>query len=138
MADAYRDRYGIDPPPAVLSSMAQHATLTTRPAKRDTDPSYALDTWEQAAREQGHVLADLPKRVLGHRPTSRHTENAASSNELVGVLLERLATSGRASSPATTSSGRRWMRSLLERGRQRSCDARPNTSPNWPPRRLRC
>ncbi|MBW3578864.1 MAG: AAA family ATPase [Actinobacteria bacterium] len=96
MADAYRDRYGIDPPAAVLSSMAQHATLITRPAKRDIDAAAALDSWEQAAREQGRALADLPRRVLGRRPASPDTGTAPADDTSVAAVLDRLAASGRA------------------------------------------
>ena len=30
LADAYRDKYGVDPPPAVLNAMGQAAWATTR------------------------------------------------------------------------------------------------------------
>ncbi|MGI8875749.1 MAG: MobF family relaxase, partial [Egibacteraceae bacterium] len=35
LADAYRDKYGVDAPPAVLSAMAQTAWASTRQRKRD-------------------------------------------------------------------------------------------------------
>ncbi|MDP8975639.1 MAG: AAA family ATPase [Actinomycetota bacterium] len=76
--------------------MAQHATLITRPAKRDIDPGDALDSWEQAAREQGRALADLPRRVLGRRPASPDTGTAPADDALVAAVLDRLAASGRA------------------------------------------
>lgn len=96
MADAYRDRYGIDPPPAVLSSMAQQATLTTRASKRAIDPADALDVWEQNARDQGRALADLPRRVLAHRPGASHADDTWDADASVAAVLDRLAASGRA------------------------------------------
>jgi hypothetical protein len=94
MADAYRDKYGIDPPPAVLSAMAGHATLATRPRKHDITPAAALDAWEATARAHGRRLADLPRHVLGQGVST--LAPAAPLPTLVPSVLERLAASGRA------------------------------------------
>lgn len=93
MAEAYRDRYDIDPPPAVVSAMAQHATLATRPGKRDLAPTEALDAWEATARDRGRQLADLPARVLGR---TRPAGPPAAVETLVRAVIDRLAISGRA------------------------------------------
>jgi hypothetical protein len=42
LAAAYRDKYGVDAPPAVRSAMAQTAWAKTRQRKRDLDPGEAL------------------------------------------------------------------------------------------------
>lgn len=90
---AYEDTYGVPPPPAVVSAMAQDATLTTRPGKHDLDPADALAQWETTARARGRQLADLPARVLG-----RAAPGASAPDDEVRPerLLERLAESGRA------------------------------------------
>ena len=71
MVNAYRYRYGIDPPPAVLSAMAQHATLTTRPGKGTVSAAEAVTAWEATARSLGRRLADLPRRVVGRATMAR-------------------------------------------------------------------
>ncbi|HUH07433.1 MAG TPA: MobF family relaxase, partial [Egibacteraceae bacterium] len=53
LAAAYRDKYGVDAPPAVLSAMAQTAWAKTRQRKRDVDPGEALERWEATARRHG-------------------------------------------------------------------------------------
>jgi conjugative relaxase-like TrwC/TraI family protein len=92
---AYQDRYGTPPPPAVRHRMAQDATLTTRRTKREPSPDGALDAWERRARQHGADLAALPARVVG-RSTARRVDRSAGRDEL-GLLLERLASSQRAS-----------------------------------------
>jgi len=94
MADAYRDKYDVDPPPAVLSAMAQHATVTTRPTKREIGADEALDSWEATARDRGRQLGSLPGRVLGR---ARIPQGAGVYGEgQIDAVLERLADSGRA------------------------------------------
>jgi conjugative relaxase-like TrwC/TraI family protein len=95
LASAYEDRYGTPPPPAVRHRMAQDATLATRRTKREPSPDEALDAWERRARQQGTELAALPARVVG-RSTARRVDRSAGRDEL-GLLLERLAASDRAS-----------------------------------------
>lgn len=94
MAEAYRDRHGIDPPRAVVSAMAQHATLTTRPGKRQVGAADALDAWEATARAQGQRLADLPRRVIG-RVSATSAASARPTTDQVAAVLDRLAVSGK-------------------------------------------
>ena len=94
LADAYRDKYGVDAPPAVLSAMAQTAWAATRRRKRDVDPGEALAAWEATARRHGRQLARLPEQVLGQvRP---QPPDAVSGDAAVAQLLGRLGASGRA------------------------------------------
>ncbi len=95
MADAYRDRYGIDPPPAIVSAMAQHATLATRPSKQDPDPAGALDAWEAQARAAGRRLSRLPANVVDRQPRTA-TPAPQTDDRQVAALVARLASSGRA------------------------------------------
>ncbi len=93
LAAAYRDTYGVDAPPAVLSAMAQTAWAGTRRPKREVTPNEALGQWETTARRQGRSLAQLPRKVLGradhpHAPPIDDAEGAVQ-------VLERLAESGR-------------------------------------------
>ena len=90
---AYEDRYGTPPPPAVRHQMAQDATLATRRSKREPSPAEALEAWEARARHQGTDLAALPGQVIGRKPASRRS----SARDELGLLLERLAGSSRAS-----------------------------------------
>jgi conjugative relaxase-like TrwC/TraI family protein len=64
MASAYRDKYGVDAPPAVLSAMARTAWASTRQRKGDLAPAEALQRWEATARAHGRRLARLPGQVL--------------------------------------------------------------------------
>ena len=93
LAAAYRDKYGIDAPPAVLSAMAQTAWAKTRQAKRDLDPGEALERWEATARRHGGRLARLPDRVLARAP---RPSGPAREGDAVERLLVSLAGSGRA------------------------------------------
>ncbi len=68
LAAAYRDKYGMEAPPAVLSAMAQTAWGKTRQPKRDLDPNEALERWEATARRHGRKLARLPEQVLDRGP----------------------------------------------------------------------
>lgn len=90
---AYEAKYGLPPAPAVVSAMAQDATLTTRARKREIGGAEALEHWERTARRRGRDLTNLPGRVLGR---STRPGGQASGIELVATLLERLAASGRA------------------------------------------
>jgi conjugative relaxase-like TrwC/TraI family protein len=92
---AYQTRYGSPPPPAVRHRMAQDATLATRGTKRELDPGEALDAWERRARQQGTDLAVLPAHVVG-RDMARRVDRSSGRDQL-GLLLERLASSDRAS-----------------------------------------
>ncbi len=91
---AYEDRYGTAPPPAVRHRMAQDATLATRRSKREPSPAEALEAWERRARQQGTDLAALPAQVLGRHPAAG---SRSSARDELGLLLERLASSSRAS-----------------------------------------
>jgi hypothetical protein len=93
LAAAYRDKYGVDAPPAVLSAMAQTAWAKTRQPKRDLDPGDALERWEATARRHGRRLARLPQQVLGQATQPRAS---ADRPDLLAGLLARLAGSGRA------------------------------------------
>jgi conjugative relaxase-like TrwC/TraI family protein len=93
LAAAYRDKYGVDAPPAVLSAMAQNAWAGTRQPKRDLTPREALEQWEATARRRGRSLARLPRQVLG-RADHPHTP-ALSDAEVAVQVLERLAETGR-------------------------------------------
>jgi conjugative relaxase-like TrwC/TraI family protein len=93
LAAAYRDKYGADAPPAVLSAMAQTAWAKTRQRKRDLDPGEALEQWEATARRHGRQLARLPEQVLARAP---RPSAPATEDEAVTRLLARLADSGRA------------------------------------------
>jgi conjugative relaxase-like TrwC/TraI family protein len=93
MLAVYEDTYGVPAPPAVVSAMAQDATLTTRPGKQHLDPVDALAQWETTARARGRKLTDLPARVLG-----RATPRAATAHGEVapGRLPDRRIGPGRA------------------------------------------
>ncbi|HVM20658.1 MAG TPA: MobF family relaxase, partial [Egibacteraceae bacterium] len=91
LAAAYRDKYGVEAPPAVLSAMAQTAWAKTRRRKRDLDPADALAQWERTARRHGRQLARVPGQVLARMPHS--PENRPDPLEL---LVARLVGSGRA------------------------------------------
>ena len=95
LAAAYRDMYGIDAPPAVLSAMAQTAWAKTRRRKRDLDPREALERWEAAARRHGRRLDGLPMQVLDRAPQPPTTD-PANDITVLDRLLARLADSGRA------------------------------------------
>ena len=92
LAAAYRDKYGVEAPPAVLSAMGQTAWAATRRRKRDLDPGEALERWEAIARGHGRQLARLPGQVLGRVRQTPATEPA----DVLERLLARLAGSGRA------------------------------------------
>jgi conjugative relaxase-like TrwC/TraI family protein len=93
LAAAYRERYGVDAPPAVRSAMGQTAWAKTRRRKRDLDPAEALAVWEATARRQGRRLARLPERVLGRAP---HTPTTDPVTPALERLLARLAAGDRA------------------------------------------
>jgi conjugative relaxase-like TrwC/TraI family protein len=93
LAAAYRDKYGTDAPPAVLSTMAQTAWAKTRRRKRDLDPAEALAAWEATARRHGRQLARLPTQVLGRRAAP---EGAEDWGAVLDRLFARLAAGGRA------------------------------------------
>jgi conjugative relaxase-like TrwC/TraI family protein len=93
LAAAYRDKYGVEPPPAVRSTMGQTAWAKTRRRKADLAPAEALEAWEATARAHGRQLAWLPAQVLGQRAAPEERE---SWSTVLGRLLERLAASGRA------------------------------------------
>lgn len=90
---AYEDRYGTPPPAAVRHRMAQDATLATRRSKREPSPAEALEAWEARARQQGTELAALPCQLTGRHPA----RSRPSARDELGLLLERLAGSSRAS-----------------------------------------
>ena len=93
LAAAYRDKYGVEAPPAVLSAMAQTAWGKTRQPKRDIDPNEALERWEATTRRFGGRLEGLPKQVLDRGPQPcGHAPGVTVLDE----LLARLAASGRA------------------------------------------
>ena len=94
MVEAYRDKYGHEPPPAVVSSMAQDATLKTRKNKLEIRPSEALERWEATARDRGRKLSRLPRRVLG-RVTS-DGQDAGWPEAIERAVLARLEDGGRA------------------------------------------
>jgi conjugative relaxase-like TrwC/TraI family protein len=94
LAAAYRDKYGVDAPPAVLSAMAQTAWASTRQRKRDLDPGDTLERWETTARRHGRRLARLPEQVFGQVPQLRASDPA--DGDVLPQLLARLAVSGRA------------------------------------------
>ncbi len=91
---AYEERYGTPPPPAVRHQMAQDATLATRRSKRGPSPTEALEAWEARARQQGMELSAVPGQVIGRHTTQGR---ASSARDELGLLLERLAGSSRAS-----------------------------------------
>lgn len=93
LAAAYRDKYGIDPPPAVLNAMGQTAWSATRQRKHVPDPADALEQWEETARSHGRQLAELPARVIGRaRPVGPAHEPGVG----IDRLLAALAAGGRA------------------------------------------
>lgn len=94
LAAAYRDKYGIEPPPAVLNAMGQAAWSSTRRRKTDPDPGELLERWEATARGHGQRLAWLPGRVVGR---GRPTAPAAGSGPMIEQALGRLADGGQAS-----------------------------------------
>jgi hypothetical protein len=96
LADAYHNRYGTPPPPAVRHRMAQDATLATRRSKHQPSAGEALDGWERRARRHGAELAALPAQVLG-RSTTRHDHQPPDGADELGLLLARLAAADRAS-----------------------------------------
>lgn len=90
MVAAYRDRHGIEPPPAVISSMAQQATLQTRRRKEKLAPDDALDRWEATARDHGLVLRDLPARVAAAAQSHVFMAGSRSASDDVAAVLARL------------------------------------------------
>ncbi|MBS3941681.1 MAG: relaxase domain-containing protein [Actinobacteria bacterium] len=94
LTTAYQARYGAPPPAAVRSRMAQDATLATRRSKREPTPDEALDAWETTARRHGTELAALPQQIVGRAAPRAHHQ---STRDELGLLLERLAGSDRAS-----------------------------------------
>jgi conjugative relaxase-like TrwC/TraI family protein len=94
LASAYEARYGTPPPTAVRHRMAQDATLATRRSKHEPTPDEALHVWERRARERGSELAALPAQVIGRIPSQHATP---STRDELGLLIERLAASDRAS-----------------------------------------
>ena len=95
LAAAYRDRYGVDAPPAVLSAMAQTGWAATRRHKQTLDPAEALEQWETTARRCGRSLARLPRQVIGRRTGNPQAADHASET-MVAALLARLTEAGRA------------------------------------------
>ena len=96
MIAAYRDRHGVEPPPAVVSSMAQQATLRTRRRKETLAPDEALDTWEATARAHGRILRDLPSRVADAARRQQPTNGSDHPDRDVSMVLQRLETLPRA------------------------------------------
>ncbi|HUH08316.1 MAG TPA: MobF family relaxase [Egibacteraceae bacterium] len=90
LAAAYRDKYGVEAPSAVLSAMAQTAWAGTRQRKRDVDPGEALERWEATARRHGRKLARLPEQVIGRAP-QRAASDPAGRAAALEQLLARLA-----------------------------------------------
>ena len=87
LAAAYRDKYGIDPPGAVLNAMGQTAWSTTRQRKHVPDPADALEQWEATARSHGRRLAELPARVVGKaQPVGSAHEPSADIDRLLAAL----------------------------------------------------
>jgi hypothetical protein len=93
LAAAYRDKYGIDAPPAVRAAMGQTAWAHTRRRKQDLAPADALAAWEATARAHGRQLARLPDQVLARRSTR---VDLTDWEAVMGRLLARLAATGRA------------------------------------------
>ncbi|MDP8969603.1 MAG: relaxase domain-containing protein, partial [Actinomycetota bacterium] len=93
---AYRDKYGHEPPAAVVSAMAQDATLKTRARKREISAEEALERWEATARQRGRALALLPRQVLDRAGHTHVDGDDRTTHVQVTALLERLAASGRA------------------------------------------
>jgi len=94
MIAVYHDQYGTAPSEAVMSSMAQVATLKTRKSKKKFEAAEALATWEETARAQGRRLHALPRQVVG-----RHSPNGSTpipTDADVRALLARLAETERA------------------------------------------
>ncbi|WP_169786739.1 MobF family relaxase [Nitriliruptor alkaliphilus] len=96
---AYEAKYGHPPAPAVISAMAQDATLSTRRRKDAVDDQDALDRWEETARRRGRVLADLPRHVVGRGRRARRGAAPidASLDDEVNAVLDRIRDAGRAS-----------------------------------------
>jgi conjugative relaxase-like TrwC/TraI family protein len=87
LAAAYRDKYGIDPPPAVLNAMGQTAWSATRRRKHVPDPPDALEQWEETARGHGRQLAELPARVVRKaQPVGAVHEPGADVDRLLAAL----------------------------------------------------
>jgi ATP-dependent exoDNAse (exonuclease V) alpha subunit len=94
LAAAYRDKYGVDAPPAVLSAMGQTAWAKTRQRKRDLEPGEALERWEGTARRHGRHLTRLPEQILGRAHPA--PADLADGDAPLEQVLARLAGSGRA------------------------------------------
>lgn len=90
LAAAYRDKYGVDAPPAVLSAMSQTGWASTRRRKRDLDPDEALERWEATARAHGRQLARLPRQDISRRTPEPPVADPAGETMVAG-LLARLA-----------------------------------------------
>jgi conjugative relaxase-like TrwC/TraI family protein len=88
MIEAYRDAHGVEPTQAIVSSMAQDATLRTRRSKRDFSAAEALASWEETARQQGRQLDALPGRVVGRAATNGTPPPLADTD--VAALLRRM------------------------------------------------
>jgi hypothetical protein len=89
MIEAYRDAHGVEPTQAIVSSMAQDATLRTRRSKREFSAAEALASWEETARQQGRRLNALPGRVVGRAATNGTAPPLTDAD--VTALLQRLA-----------------------------------------------
>ena len=98
MAASYHDTYGVEPPPAVLSAMAQQATLATRRGKDDIPPHVALAEWESRARSTGRQLQDLPAQagVTRDNPIATPPPFEPHAAEIAAVIA-RLTDGGRTS-----------------------------------------
>ncbi len=96
LTGAYRDKYGMEPLPAVISAMAQAATLKTRAREQEVSGEEALERWEATARQRGRELALLPLQVLRRAGHTQLDGDDGTAHGEVAALLERLAASGRA------------------------------------------
>ncbi len=94
MIEVYRDQYGREPTQAVISSMAQVATLRTRGSKRKFSASEALAKWEETARDKGRRLQALTGQVVGRHSPDGATPAPTDADVL--ALLDRLAEAKRA------------------------------------------
>jgi conjugative relaxase-like TrwC/TraI family protein len=80
LAAAYETKYGMPPPPQLLSQMGEQAFYQTRRRKKDPSPHQALEAWEKKMREHGSRIQGLAQTVTGRRRVNGSSQGAQSQD----------------------------------------------------------
>jgi conjugative relaxase-like TrwC/TraI family protein len=92
LAAAYEAKYGMAPPPQLLSQMGEQAFYQTRRRKKEPSPQKALEAWETKMRANGSRLQGLAQEVTGRRRvngTSRgDVDRDGQARKVLGLLAE--------------------------------------------------